>query len=135
MKVAATNFLDTNILIYAISGDKRAGQAQALLDLPFVISGQTLNEFANVARKKLLMSWSDIAEAIEAIVAVSMLIVPINEKTTLAALRLAPRYNLSFYDAAMVAAALQVGCERYFSEDMQHGLVVEKQLTVVNPFQ
>lgn len=63
-----------------------------------------------------------------------MLIVPIDEKTTLAALSLAPRYSLSFYDAAMIAAALRVGCERHYSEDLHDGLVVEKQLTVVNPF-
>ncbi|WFR95965.1 PIN domain-containing protein [Rhizobium tumorigenes] len=134
MTTAATNFLDTNILIYAISDDRRAIQAQALLDLPFVVSGQTLNEFANVARKKLSMSWQDTSTAIEAIVSISTLVVPVDEKVTLAALKLAPLYNLSFYDAAMIAAALQAGCKQYYSEDMQHGLVVEKHLTIVNPF-
>lgn len=135
MTVVATSFLDTNILIYAMSSDRRAGRAQSLIDLPFVISGQTLNEFANVARKKLLLPWPDIADAIEAIVAASHFVVPTNAKTTLAALQLAPRYNLSFYDASMIAAALEVGCQQFYSEDMQDGLVVEKHLTIVNPFQ
>lgn len=134
MTAVATNFLDTNILIYAISDDSRAIQAQALLHQPFVVSGQTLNEFANVARKKLSMSWLDISAAIEALVSISKLVVPVDQKITFAALKLAPLYNLSFYDAAMIAAALQAGCTQYYSEDMQHGLVVEKHLTIVNPF-
>lgn len=133
MAVAA-DFLDTNILIYAFSTDSRAIKAQALLYGPFVISVQTLNEFANAARKKLKMSWSDTAEAVKAVVRVSSLIVPINEKTTLAALDLAQHYNFSFYDAAMITAALNAGCSRYYSEDLHHGLLVERRLTIVNPF-
>lgn len=132
--VVATNFLDTNVLIYAVSDDRRASQAQALLYLPFVVSVQTLNEFANAARKTLKMPWSDIAVAVKAIVGVSSSIVPISEQTTLAALELAQRYNFSFYDATMVAAAVDAGCSRYYSEDLHHGLLVEKRMTIVNPF-
>jgi predicted nucleic acid-binding protein len=48
--------------------------------------------------------------------------------------RLAERYQLSVYDAMIVASALVAGCNRLYSEDMQHGLVIEDQLQVVNPF-
>jgi predicted nucleic acid-binding protein len=130
----AANFLDTNILIYTIGADERALKAQALLEQPFVVSVQTLNEFANASRKKLRMPWTDIAEAIEAIIATATVIVSIDEMTTLSGLALAQRYNFSFYDAAMVSTALHAGCERYYSEDLQHGLVVDKQMTVINPF-
>ena len=128
------DFLDTNVLLYALSEDERAEKAQALLAQPFVISAQALNEFANVGRKKLNMSWADIREAVDAVVALSATIVPVSEKITLAGLDLAQRYQLSFYDATMIAAAIEGGCERFYSEDLRAGLIVEKQLTIVNPF-
>lgn len=131
---SVSDFLDTNILLYAFTEEEQAEKAQSLLAQPFAISAQALNEFANVGRKKLSMPWEDIREAIEAIVAVSAAIVPMNEKITLTALQLAQRYQLAFYDATMVAAAIEAGCERFYSEDLHDGLVVEKQLMIVNPF-
>ncbi|SCB19680.1 Predicted nucleic acid-binding protein, contains PIN domain [Rhizobium multihospitium] len=128
------DFLDTNVLLYALMEDHRAERAQALLAQPFVVGAQALNEFANVGRKKLHMPWGDIREAVEAIVKLSANVIPVSEKITLAALQLVERYNFSFYDATMVAAAIEAGCTRYHSEDLHDGLLVEKQLTIVNPF-
>ncbi len=48
-------------------------------------------------------------------------------------LRLHARYGFNFYDALIVAAALEAGCTRLYSEDLQHGQQVE-QLTIRNPF-
>jgi predicted nucleic acid-binding protein len=131
---AVPSFLDTNVLLYAFTEDARASKAQSLLAEPFVTSVQALNEFANVGRKKLQLPWTRIYDVVETIVDLSASILPIDEKTTLSALKLADRYNFSHYDAAMVAAALQGKCERYYSEDLHDGLVVEKQLTIINPF-
>lgn len=50
------------------------------------------------------------------------------------ALWLSERYQLSFYDASIISAALLAGCETLWSEDMQHGLTVDGRLTVRNPF-
>lgn len=47
---------------------------------------------------------------------------------------LAARYGFAFYDAVIVASALEAGCTTLMSEDMQDGLVVEARLTVRNPF-
>jgi predicted nucleic acid-binding protein len=127
-------FLDTNVLLYSFTDDERAQKAQSLLADPFVVSVQALNEFANVGRKKLRLPWKRIQEAIGTIVELSASVIAIDEKTTLSALNLAERYNFSYYDAAMVAAALQGNCERYYSEDLHDGLVVEKRLTISNPF-
>jgi predicted nucleic acid-binding protein len=52
--------LDTNILVYAFTDDPRSARAQALLSEPFILSVQALNEFANVARRKLCMDWAEI---------------------------------------------------------------------------
>ena len=49
------------------------------------------------------------------------------------ALALNARYRYSFYDSLIIAAALEAGCQRLLSEDMQHGQQIE-QLRIVNPF-
>ncbi len=60
----AKAFFDTNVLIYAVAhDDPRSRQAEELLALGGVLSVQILNEFASVARRKILMSWSDVTEA------------------------------------------------------------------------
>jgi predicted nucleic acid-binding protein len=48
--------------------------------------------------------------------------------------KIARRYQLSIYDGMIAAAAQQAGCTTLYSEDMQHGLIIEKSLTVRNPF-
>jgi predicted nucleic acid-binding protein len=47
---------------------------------------------------------------------------------------LAERYGLSVHDAMIVAAALIGGCDVLYSEDMQDGMLIDKQLTICNPF-
>jgi predicted nucleic acid-binding protein len=49
------------------------------------------------------------------------------------ALQLKQRYRYSFYDSLIIAAALEAGCTRLYSEDLQHGQRIER-LTIVNPF-
>jgi predicted nucleic acid-binding protein len=127
-------FLDTNILIYAFTNDPRAAIAEKLLAKGCVISIQGLNEFANVARRKLGMSWGETNEALEAIKTLAKAILPVDLDTHSDALALAERYALSFFDALMLAAALRGGCATFWSEDMQHGMVIEERLEIVNPF-
>jgi predicted nucleic acid-binding protein len=50
------------------------------------------------------------------------------------ALRIAERYGLSIDDALIAEAALLAGCKTLHSEDMQDGQVIERQLTIRNPF-
>ena len=58
----AAPFLDSNILVYAASRDSRSEIARTLVQNRFIISVQCLNEFANVARRKLTMLWDEVAE-------------------------------------------------------------------------
>lgn len=126
--------LDTNILVYAFTDDPRSATAQALLSEPFILSVQALNEFANVARRKLCMSWAEIRVAIGDLSALAAAVVPIDKNCNSFALDLAARYNFSVFDALMIATALQAGSEQCFSEDMQHGLMVDGRLVILNPF-
>jgi predicted nucleic acid-binding protein len=50
------------------------------------------------------------------------------------AMQVAERYGFSIYDALIISAALLAGCSTLYSEDMQHGQVIERQLTIRNPF-
>jgi predicted nucleic acid-binding protein len=44
------------------------------------------------------------------------------------------RYDFQLFDSIIVASALEAGCDILYSEDLQHGLTVEKQLKIINPF-
>ena len=127
-------FLDTNVLVYAFSDDPRSARAEDLLAKCCASSVQALNEFANVARRKLSMDWREVRDALDAIRALLSAVTPLDLETHLAGLQLAERHRLSVYDAMMLAAALQLGCTTFWSEYLQDGLVVEGRLTIRNPF-
>lgn len=130
----SAEFADSNVLVYAFSDDARTAAAEALLRRRPVISVQCLNEFANVARRKLGMDWRDVREAIAAIRAVCPVILTLDLETHEEAVRLAERYGCAMYDALIVASALQASAETLWSEDMQHGMVVDRRLRIANPF-
>jgi predicted nucleic acid-binding protein len=50
-----------------------------------------------------------------------------------ASLRLCARYQISYFDACIVAAALEAGCTTVYSEDLNHGQQYES-VRVINPF-
>jgi predicted nucleic acid-binding protein len=128
------DFLDSNVLVYAFTDDPRAAAAQALLDRGCSISVQGLNEFGNVARRKLGKSWRKIRDDLVAIRTVCPTIVQIELNMHEVALRLAERYGFAMFDALMVAAALQTGSTILWSEDMQDGMLIDGTLRIANPF-
>jgi predicted nucleic acid-binding protein len=133
--VSAKPLLDTNVLLYAVAqGDPRAEIAESLLAAGGVVSVQALNEFASVARRKLKLDWNEVEQALASICALCPDPVPITVETHEQAIVLARKLGLNVYDALMAAAALQAGCAVMYSEDMQDGLKINKQLTVRNPF-
>ena len=133
--MSADVFLDTNILIYAISQDAtRATRAAALLRQGGTISVQVLNEFTSVARRKLRRSWPETIDALGALRVLFPDPAPISLATHEAALKIAQRDGFAFYDSLIIATALEAGCSTLLSEDMQHGRIIDGRLTVRNPF-
>ncbi len=131
----AKDFLDTNVLIYAVAkNDPRASKAEELLAGGGIISVQSLNEFAAVARRKLSMSWKQVSEFLDVICILCPDPVPISLTTHKAALEVAEKYGYGTYDALIVSAALEAGCKTLFSEDLQDGQIINRQLTIRNPF-
>lgn len=131
----APPFLDTNILIYAVSRDQRADIARLILRRPFVISVQALNEMANTCLRKLKMNSDETRDAVAQIRTLATSIVDVDIDLHIRALDVHERWKFSFYDSLMLSAALRSGCVEFLSEDMQHGLVVDEDLTIRNPFQ
>lgn len=130
----ADAFFDTNIILYLLSGDDaKADRAEELLAIGGMISVQVLNEFVSVALRKLHLSWPEIGDILGPVRAVCP-VVGLSLDTHDRALVVAQRYGLSIYDALIVAAALIAGCKTLYSEDMQDGQVIERQLTICNPF-
>ena len=130
----AETFFDTNVLLYLLSADNaRADRAEELLANGGVISVQVLNEFAAVGSRKLGMSWSEITEALDSVRAICE-IEPVTVATHDRAIEIAGRYGYSIYDATIVASAILAGCKTLYSEDLQDGQIVEKQITIRNPF-
>lgn len=127
-------FVDSNVVIYGYSDDVRAARAKYILTTSPVVSVQTFNEFTNIARRKLGLAWDQIERVIEDLLVLCPVIVELTVELHVSARAIAERYQLQLYDALIVAAALHAECDLLYSEDMQDGLVVERRLTIRNPF-
>lgn len=128
-------FFDSNVLLYLTSADEdKANCAEALLASGGTISMQVLNEMSNVAIRKHGMTWSQVGILLEPIRAMCR-IEPLTEATYDLGRSLAVRYQLSVYDAMIVASALLAEADTLYSEDMHDGLLVEDRLRIRNPFQ
>jgi predicted nucleic acid-binding protein len=128
------SFFDTNVLVYLASSDlAKANRAEAIVSKGGTISVQVLNELANVAHRKMNLSWHD-SRTFLSTIRTLLLVTPVTLEIHEHGLALAERYSFSIYDAMIVAAALHADCEVLWSEDMQNGMQIEKRLRVVNPF-
>lgn len=98
------------------------------------VSVQVLYEFADVARRKAKMPWDEVRFAIENIKALCPEPLPITLETHEGALAIAEKYGYRIYDALIVASALEARCAILYSEDLQDGQVIDRRLTIRNPF-
>lgn len=133
-------FIDTNVLIYWVDDSTRADVVEQLLAQQAVISVQVLNEFANVLRKKRAMPLPDV-EALCTTLIDTCDVLDLSVRTHQTALALMARYQLSVYDANIVAAAALSDCAVLYTEDMQDGLNLKlpgsagtNSLLIRNPF-
>ena len=127
-------FFDTNVLLYLLSAnEKKAGRVEEILTPGSTISVQVLNEFASVAMRKLGMKAAEVREALDPIKTICT-VVPLTVLIHQRGLQVAERYGFSIYDALIVAAALDADCVTLYTEDLQHGQVIDRTLTITNPF-
>lgn len=137
--MAAVQFVDTNVLLYAISTAPdeaaRARDARNLLDRDdLALSVQVLQEFYVQATRKSRADALTSAQASQLIE--SFLRFPVQEQTVAivtAAIKAAARYRISYWDAAILEAARALGCRTVLSEDLSHGRDYDG-IVVTNPF-
>jgi predicted nucleic acid-binding protein len=130
----ADSFFDTSVLLYLLSKDAaKADRVEQLLEQRGTISVQVLNEFAAVALRKLKMSLSNVREILDTMRAVCK-IDPVTLATHDQGLTINERYGFSLYDSMLVSAALLANVKVLYSEDLQHGQLIDSRLRILNPF-
>jgi predicted nucleic acid-binding protein len=131
-------FLDTNILLYAALGREHA---QARFDVArrivveedYCTSSQVLAEFyVNVQRKGSQPLTRELAAEWVRVIAKKPC-QAIDANLVRAAIDVSGRYQISYWDAAVIAAAERLGAAMLYSEDLNHGQVYGS-VTVINPF-
>jgi predicted nucleic acid-binding protein len=133
--MSGSAFFDTNVFVYAVvQDDPRSQKAEELIAEGGTVSVQVLYEFADVVRRKVKMPWVEIRFAMENIEVLCPDPLAITIETHREAVTIAERYGYGIYDALIVASALKARCTFLYSEDMQDGQVIDKTLTIRNPF-
>lgn len=133
------DFLDSNVFVYLFdAGDGRKREqaerlvSAAIQDGSGCISFQVVHETLNVLVRKYGLSGAGARRLLEYVLQPLWRVMP-NADLCLHALTLRERYGFSFYDSLIVAAALEAGCTRLCSEDLQHGQCIGA-LRIENPF-
>ena len=127
--------LDTNILIYSHNQNDLYKQdiARDLMLKSPVVSAQVVSEYINVLRRTTLIPKEKLlglcARTLE-----NTRIYPVSVNVIKSAEQIQHRYKLQIFDSIIIASSIAAGCEILYSEDMQHNLVINEKLTIINPF-
>ena len=134
-----SRFFDTNVLYYSCDKTDAAKQETALKLLGEStvqedghISTQVLGEFFNVTVKKKLLTAEEAVRAVRGFVK-SLTVAPVETPLVEKAMAIHLRYQISYYDSLIIAAAARQGCTEIMSEDLSDGQVYEG-VRVRNPF-
>lgn len=131
-------FLDSNVLLYAASKDpvdaaKAARARELIAGTRFGVSLQVAQEFYHNARIKARLAITPAqAEKIIALLLARPLVLT-DAELFAHARRLCDRYQLRYWDAAIVAAASRLGAPVLYSEDLSDGQTYDG-VKAVNPF-
>lgn len=136
--MTAANFIDTNVLLYAASNApadqaKRALARKLLAKGEIGFSAQVLQEFysAAVTKGRLKMTHDEALAVLQSLAAFPVW--PVTRGLVLKAIDTKQRFQLSYWDAAILVAAKELGCETVYSEDLNDGHDYDG-VRVVNPF-
>lgn len=139
--MSARFFLDTNVFVYSFdpSAPNKAAQAAKLIAKAIearsgIVSYQVVQEFFNVALRRFAKPMSNL-DAEQYLIGTFRPLLAVHSSPLLygEALRILARFRLAWYDALIVAAAIEGRCEVLYSEDFQHGQQMES-VKIINPF-
>ncbi|WP_413167016.1 PIN domain-containing protein [Capilliphycus salinus ALCB114379] len=136
-------FCDSNIWLYRFLSDPDSDRAEEIQkhDIAtnltsaenILVSNQVINEVCAVLLRKAKVSEIQIRQIIQEFYQ-GCIVIEIDYNIIVTASDLRMNYNLSFWDSVIVASALSGGANTLYSEDMQDGLIIFQQLTIINPF-
>jgi predicted nucleic acid-binding protein len=137
-------FVDSNIWLYALTTprdgeemSKRNKSIESLRELAsqktIVVSIQVINEFHWNMLRKFKVDDVSVAEIVKVNIESIAVITEVGYSIYRKALDLRKKYSLSFWDSLIVASALEAECEMLYTEDLQHGQIIDGRLTVCNP--
>lgn len=130
--------LDTNIIVYAASraaddAPKAKAALQLLATARFGVSGQVLQEFYVTTTRKLRVALSH-DEALDWIEQLEEFpCIPLDASLVYRGAEHAKRYQISYWDGAIIAAAERLNADIIYSEDLNDGQLYGS-VRVVNPF-
>ncbi len=129
--------IDTNVWLYAFIEEQDKRKSAAAKELikhgAAIISTQIINEICVNLIKKAHFSEQQIRQLIVAFYRRYPVVV-MSEDVQLTASELRGEYALSFWDSLILSSALHGDATAVYSEDMQDGLVIRRQLRIINPF-
>ena len=132
-------FVDTNILIYAVSAaaedaDKTRRALALLKERDLALSVQVLQEFYVQATRATRLGALTHREAVSFVTSLQRFRVQeITLEVMQSAFAIRERFRLSYWDSAILAAARACGCDAVYSEDLSAGQDYDG-LRIVNPF-
>lgn len=139
--MSAESFIDTNVFVYQLErlDVRKADIADDLIEHGIdtqtaCISFQVIQECLNTALRKaeIPLTEDEMGRYMTDVLAPLYRVQP-DVRLYQKALEIRARYRFSFYDALIIAAAVEAGCKTLYSEDLTHAQQVEG-VTVVNPF-
>lgn len=134
-----TVLIDSNIWLYMFlpgqddNKSKIASQLVAQYASNIAVSTQVINETIRNIRYNEVMSELHIRDLIDSFYQ-DHPVVQMSYDIQVRASHLREKYALSYWDSLLVSAGLEIKAEILLSEDMQDGLVIDDQLTIMNPF-
>lgn len=132
-------FIDSNVWLYAFmqqSDMQKMIKAKNLLinqDINIIISSQVINEVCFNLRKKSQFSEIKLKSLIQNFYD-NYNVINIEEQTMILASNIRLSYNISFWDSLVISSALESKSQIIYTEDMQHNLIINDTLQIINPF-
>lgn len=134
------HFIDTNILVYANDSSDKAKQEickhiilQGIQKQNIAVSVQVLGEFYVTVTRKIKKQMDPELAKKEILLLRAIEIVEIDYHSVIQAVNHLRKYQLSYWDALILASALKSGCNQIYTEDLNHGQNIEG-IRIINPF-
>ncbi len=136
--MVAEVFLDTNVLLYACSdaaedADKKQRAGELIVEGNFALSAQVLQEFVSNALRKPALGINETVIDATLELASQVPVQAVDLEVIILSTTMRRRFQLSHWDASIVAAATTLGCHTLYTEDLSHGQRFDG-LRVINPF-